>query len=248
MSSWLNPIATALDNSHQPVRIFFRDDDAGWANDRLYALLDVFANRNMPIDLAVIPEALEPILTNELLARWRQAPLLLGLHQHGFSHQNHEPESERKCEFGAARSKSQQHTDINAGKELIESYLGEANDPIFTPPWNRCTQDTVNILEDFGFEILSRDLSAKPFESTSLKHAPVSINWSRLIKSHDHPRTEIAKQLVSNIEQHQLTGVMFHHADMYAPHLADLAELLALLSSHPNTQAALIKNTAYTLQ
>jgi Uncharacterized protein conserved in bacteria (DUF2334) len=245
MSDWLLPIRQVLDNSPQPVRIFFRDDDAGWANDRLYALLDVFATWQMPIDLAVIPDALEQTLADELLVRWRQSPGLLGLHQHGFSHQNHEPETARKCEFGQARNHAQQAADIIKGKVLIDSFFGLANDPIFTPPWNRCTQDTVQCLQDVGFEILSRDLSAPPFANNTLKAAPVSINWSRLIKDHNHPREEIAKNIANSIQNNPLTGIMFHHADMAVSHLNDLADLLSLLSSHQNAQSALIKATVH---
>jgi hypothetical protein len=51
---WLDPVTAALDAAPAPVDVFFRDDDAGWATDRLLALLDRFAPHELPLDLAVI--------------------------------------------------------------------------------------------------------------------------------------------------------------------------------------------------
>jgi hypothetical protein len=43
VSAWLAPLREALDAAPAPVTFFFRDDDAGWRDDRLEALLDVFS-------------------------------------------------------------------------------------------------------------------------------------------------------------------------------------------------------------
>ena len=82
-----------------PVDVFFRDDDAGWRDDRLLALLDLFAEHALPLDVAVIPAALGEPVAAELRGR---AGARLGLHQHGFAHANHEPDG-RKHEFGPSR-------------------------------------------------------------------------------------------------------------------------------------------------
>ena len=42
MSGWLDPLRSVLDASDEQVRFFFRDDDAGWDDDALERLLDVF--------------------------------------------------------------------------------------------------------------------------------------------------------------------------------------------------------------
>src|SRR5690348_11558928 len=123
---WLDPLARALDAAPSPVRFFFRDDDAGWDDGRLLALLDVFAARGVPADVAVIPEALSPDLAAELRAR------PVGLHQHGFAHANHEAAG-RKCEFGPSRPVAFQRADIAAGCARLADLLGDAVQPIFTP-------------------------------------------------------------------------------------------------------------------
>src|SRR3954449_2685447 len=81
---WLRPVVDALDAAIAPpvpVPFFFRDDDAGWGDARLVALLDVFEARATGIDLAVIPRELDASLARELVARAG-----VRLHQHGLAH------------------------------------------------------------------------------------------------------------------------------------------------------------------
>ena len=49
-----------------PVPVFFRDDDAGWDDTRLFELLDRFAACSLPVDLAVIPMELDLAPAGEL--------------------------------------------------------------------------------------------------------------------------------------------------------------------------------------
>ena len=66
VKAWLDPLRTALESASGPVVCFFRDDDAGWRADRLRALLTLFAELGLPLDLAVIPAALERGEASEL--------------------------------------------------------------------------------------------------------------------------------------------------------------------------------------
>ena len=68
-------------------------------------------------------------------------PAASRVHQHGLAHVNHEPDG-RKFEFGPSRTHEEQRADIEAGRRLLAERLGDAVEPIFTPPWNRCTRDT----------------------------------------------------------------------------------------------------------
>jgi hypothetical protein len=153
--SWLDPVRQALDEG--PCTVFFRDDDAGWGDERLSALLDLFDRRGLPVDLAVIPAELRPTLTAELTVR---APAgAVHLHQHGVAHVNHEPAG-RKCEFGPARSYAAQAADITRGAAILADAFGDLVAPVFTPPWNRCSAVTADVLADAGFAVLSRDSTA----------------------------------------------------------------------------------------
>jgi hypothetical protein len=222
---WLAPVASALDAAPAPVTWFFRDDDAGWDDSRLLALIDRFGDREVPLDLAVIPRELGPDLARELRGRPG-----LGLHQHGFAHVNHEPQG-RKCEFGPSRTRAAQQHDIAAGRERLCELLGDALQPIFTPPWNRCTQDTGECLAELGFSALSREHRAEPLGIDGLRELPVHLDWVRLAPA------ELATRVAARIEAGGPLGVMLHHAVMAPDDLDRVSELLALVGDHERALA-----------
>jgi hypothetical protein len=220
---WLDPIRAALDALDKPPDVFFRDDDAGWDDARLDALLDRFARHGLPLDLAVIPAALDHRLADVL--RRRAATQPLGLHQHGYAHRNHEPDG-RKYEFGPYRTTAEQHRDIAAGAAWLHHLLGDLVQPIFTPPWNRCTHDTGQVLVDLGFTVLSREWRAAPLGIDSLTEVPIRIDW---VKPDAH------EELAAALATATPVGVMFHHAVMDAVDLGRADELLALLAEQVRT-------------
>ena len=236
MSAWLDPMRAALATGETPIAFFMRDDDAGWANSKLYALLDVVEEAGMPIDVAAIPAHLSLDCAVELDRRRKRAPGLR-IHQHGFAHVNHEAEG-RKCEFGASRDTLRQQADIRQGKDRLLAYLGPV-DPVFTPPWNRCTQATVAALQREGFRVLSRESHATQLDLGDLADVPVSIDWRR---KRDGVRTTpndtaiaIADQLRDGATQ---VGLMLHHETLEADDLKSLADLMALMNAHPRVRAA----------
>jgi hypothetical protein len=233
---WLDPLRAVLSQAAEPVDFFVRDDDAGWGDRELLALLDVFDLHAVPIDLAVIPCELRPRLARELLRRAESGPV--GLHQHGLSHVNHEPVG-RKCEFGARRSALEQHRDIRAGRELLQALLGDATDPFFTPPWNRCTPPTAEALAELGFAVLSRESAAAPLAAIAdLVEAPVHVDWVKRRAGSRLTAAELGLALAAAAEQHEVVGVMLHHAVMNAADREGVAALLALVGSHPNAHWA----------
>ena len=58
----------ALDAAPAPVRLWWRDDDAGRDHPRLAALLDIARRREAPVALAVVPAWLEPPCAARILA------------------------------------------------------------------------------------------------------------------------------------------------------------------------------------
>ncbi len=229
--SWLAPLRRALDAAPRPVEIFLRDDDAGWDDARLFELLDLVAARGLPVDLAVIPRALGPALAAELRERARRSPARLGFHQHGLAHLNHEREG-RKCEFGRSRPAAAQFADIAEGARLLAARLGPAVDPIFTPPWNRCTEDTGHCLAAFGFAALSRESRAPALEVEGLAELSVTVDWFAHRRGVPLTRVEVGELLAAGCGSGEPLGLMLHHAAMGPTELADLAELLDLLVRH----------------
>ena len=229
---WLDPVQAALDSAPAPVEMFFRDDDAGWANERLLALLDRFAEQALPLDLAVIPTELDDRLAAGLRARSATQPL--GLHQHGFAHRNHEPDG-RRYEFGAHRAAADQRADIEAGAARLRALLGDLVQPIFTPPWNRCTVTTGRCLVELGFSVLSREWRATPLELPGLDERPIRVDWLK---------PEFIAHLSEAIRDGGRVGVMFHHAVMDTDDIARADELLALLGRHERVRAGTILGRA----
>jgi predicted glycosyltransferase len=226
--AWLRPLEQALADAAEPVTFFFRDDDAGWADERLLPLLDRFAAAGGPLDLAVIPQSLEPGLAAELVVRRDAAGVHLGVHQHGFAHRNHEANG-RKCEFGPSRSAADQRRDIQTGRTRLEELLGPVLDPVFTPPWNRCTATTGACLVELGFAALSREARAEPLGVDGLAEIPVSVDWFGRRKGLRPTRSELGVELATAARSGGAVGVMLHHAELADGGLEDTVELLRLL-------------------
>lgn len=229
--SWLEPVRVALDEG--PATVFFRDDDAGWGDERLWALLDLFDRRSLPVDVAVIPAALHPALAAELAVRARSGGV--HLHQHGFAHVNHEPVG-RKCEFGPSRPYEAQAADIARGREVLGDAFGDLLDPVFTPPWNRCTSDTAAALAANGIAVLSRDSTAAPLQSP-VPEVPITVDWFGSRKGVRWTPYELADRLATAVRSGRPVGIMLHHAVTDSGELAAIGALLALLGTHPHTEA-----------
>ena len=230
MSGWLRPLREALDAAPAPVTFFFRDDDAGWDDARLFALLDLFAQRTVPIDLAAIPLDVTRQLAAALLARAERTQPL-AFHQHGYAHVNHETEG-RRCEFGPARAAAAQLEDIGAGRRRLAELFGPALQPIFTPPWNRCTAATGACLVELGIPVLPRDRTAEPLELDGLRELPVQVDWFAKRKGRPLGRAAVGEQLGARAGEPGPLGVMLHHVEMDTEDMTAMAEVLDLVSAH----------------
>lgn len=230
--SWLDPVRRALDEG--PCTVFFRDDDAGWGDERLWALLDLFERRSLPVDLAVIPAELRPALTAELAVRARSGGV--HLHQHGYAHVDHEPTG-RKCEFGPSRSYEAQAADIARGAAILADAFGDVVEPAFTPPWNRCTAVTADVLADAGFAVLSRDSTATPLPGARIPEVPITVDWFGSRKGVRWTPYELAERLAAAVRTGGPVGIMLHHAVTDDGEFAAISALLALFTAHPHTRA-----------
>jgi hypothetical protein len=242
-TSWLDPLRMSMDEASAPISFFFRNDDVGWEDARLFKLLDIFAQYEVPIDLAVIPKS----ISRETAARLRKLVAersgYVSVHQHGFAHVNHE-QTGRKCEFGDSRSLELQHSDIAAGKELLSDLLGPITDPIFTPPWNRCTAFTAACLQNEGFTLLSRDITAKQLDIADVMELPVSIDWFGHRKKIRLTPNEIADALSAAVSSQAPVGVMLHHALVDDEEREMIGALLKLLSSRSQVRCRLMREVS----
>ncbi len=226
---WLDPVRAVLENTPDKINVFFRDDDAGWSDENLGVLLDVFSGAQVPIDLAVIPKALTFNLAKSLNTRMKNQPL--GVHQHGYAHSNHETTG-RKCEFGPGRPVESQYKDIREGMQHMRGHFGDTHDLIFTPPWNRCTEATACAVRMLGFSALSRDMSAEKFPAAGLQELPISVDWCR----HSAQPGELGNSLANALRQKGPVGIMLHHAVMTDEDMNAVSTLLALMKHSKNVE------------
>jgi hypothetical protein len=237
----MQAVMSALDTVDSPVSFFIRDDDTGWNDERLFALLDCTRSVGVPIDLAVIPQATGLALAAELRAWVDDANRLVGLHQHGHAHSNHEPMG-RKCEFGAARDLDAQRADLVTGRQHLQDLFESRLDTHFTPPWNRCSSATPTLLATLGYTGLSRDRTAAP--QSALPELPIDVDWCKHQRQaeargthHDAASGDaIALDVAARVRSGATVGLMLHHAVMSDMELRRLQTWLACWSQHPKAR------------
>ena len=111
----------------------------------------------------------------------------------------------------------------------MRELLGDRLDPFFTPPWNRCTRDTGEVLVELGFTLLSREHKAEPLGL--LPELPVHLDVARLSPE------ELDTRFAAQVRNGGPVGVMFHHGVMEPDDMARASELLALLAGHEHVVA-----------
>jgi hypothetical protein len=232
--SWLDPVCHVLDNAAGPVTLFFRDDDGGWDDDRLFRLLDIFETASIPVDLALIPAEVSDNLARRLNDRLRSSAGRIRVHQHGYRHTNHESTG-KKCEFGPTRGTADQAQDLRAGQRRLVEVFPDFYDPIFTPPWNRCTQTTVDILTVSDHQALSRNVGARQLRLGGLSEIPVCVDWCGWQK-HPDGQDRISQAIAARAAARLPIGLMLHHAVMRSGARDDVAALLEFLSDHPKAR------------
>lgn len=240
MTSWLDPLRRTLDDTREPATCFFRDDDVGWHDARMFRLLEVFEKASVPLDLAVIPAEVTDTLARRLRDRLRSAAGRMRVHQHGYRHANHEGVG-RKCEFGPCRPAADQAADLQAGQRRMIELFPEFCDPIFTPPWNRCTQTTADLLAAQGYRALSRMDGAAALRLGGLTEISVCVDWCRSTAGSEG-RGRLAYHVADLVMRAAPVGIMLHHAVMISADRADLAAFLTLLGSHPNARCVSMRS------
>jgi len=236
-------LATLIDNSKQVLSVFFRDDDAGWANERLIALCERFGACGVSLDLAVIPDAMHGDAQETLYGLLQQHGTMLRLHQHGYTHVNHQ-QSGRKCEFGSDRSLGNQQSDIAAGQNRLRALFGHLIAPIFTPPWNRCTGNCSRALAELDFEVLSRIGGSAALDHCGLQDVSVTIDWQKKRAGVRRAGPDFDHYAAAQCKDLQTVGIMLHHAMMDAADLAHFTCFLEFLQDSPNVRLRTIMDIA----
>ncbi len=268
VSSGMNPTSFSLQNGNtrlpwqtelkenlaliqaegKEVRIFFRDDDIDEDEDTLIRLLDLFLAHGIPLNLAVIPDLLTEATVKRLHMRELWIPESLGLIQHGWRHINHE-QAGRKCEFGISRSLVDKFTDIARGKTRMEEAFGPRFFPAFTPPWNRCTEDTFGLLDELGFVVFSKDQGKELVQGHRFREISTTLDLYRWKGGAMlQPPDIITKTLISQLWELDQIGILLHHKVMDDTAFTFLDQLLKELRHCPQIRFHTLKTLSQQIE
>ena len=213
---------------HPGCRIFFRADDIAIPSRRQNLLLETFVRHDMPLCAAIVPTWITP-------GRWRQICAVVGdrhelfcWHQHGYSHRNHQTEG-KKQEFGPGLEAQLKRRHVIRGRDRLAEILGEHFLPVFTPPWNRLDQDTLQILGEEGFLAISRYRGDRLAAPPGLPDLACNVD---LHTRREANAREGWQALLAELEQAMaggLAGIMLHHNRMNGTSFLFLERLLGLL-------------------
>lgn len=214
----------------QSPTIFFRADDIGVPGDQFERLMTLFVKYRAPLALALVPAWLTPERWRVIQSLQKDCASLFCWHQHGWRHTNHEPKG-KKQEFGPARTPEAIRKDLISGKKRLMRLCGADFSSIFTPPWNRCTSQTLSQLKEMSFSAVSRRTGNPPPSLPGLPEIPVDVDlhtrkdinarsgWAALF-------TEFSQSIARG-----RCGVMIHHQHMNENAFAFLELLLRAVVS-----------------
>ena len=225
-------IERGLENGQGEAEIFFRADDIGVPGKQFSQLIQLFLDHHLPLCLAVVPTWLTTERFQILQKVTGKDSSQWCWHQHGWLHRNHES-SGKKQEFGPGRPPEKQLEDLNKGKERLFNIMGDSFAPFFTPPWNRCSLETLQGLQDLNFLAVSRSLRAQPVSPPDLPDLQVNIDLHT--RKESDPEISL-KTLLKELEQGIAKGrggIMIHHQRMNQTAFAFLALLLTIIASRP---------------
>jgi hypothetical protein len=228
----LTELFAAAAELHGPVRVFFRADDIGRMDSSFVRMMELFAAYDIPLCPALVPQWLNSE-TWQQISSITQKKQKLCWHQHGFSHTNHE-QTGKKCEFGQGRSSDAIRADILAGKMILKELLGNLFLPVFTPPWNRCSAATMDILQELKFAALSRSSNVQPSPPAGLPDLRINIDL------HTRRETDPRDGMQSLITECKAAlnngcmGFMLHHQRMNTTAFIFLENLFRAINAAAN--------------
>ncbi len=241
MTSWkyLSEELDAWATAGHSATLWWRDDDAVEPSPALARLLALAEARDLPLALAVIPAR-----ASVALAQWLESqPARTTLLQHGYAHQNHARDGEKKAELGARRPTNIVIEELTRGWARMAALFGETWEPVLVPPWNRIAEPLVPELAGLGYRGLS---THGPRAAALAAPGLVQVNSHLDIMHWPDPRgflgqAESLEVLVAQLRARRLgeadatepTGLLTHHPAHDEPAWAFLETLLDRLAGHP---------------
>lgn len=216
------------------AKFWVRDDDAVSATEPLLQLSRWAADAGTDILLAIVPSKADASLADQL----KETPGFIGA-VHGWAHQNHAPEGEKKQELGVHRPVELVCAELAEAKRRLKDLCGEQCLPVLVPPWNRIAPEVVGRLPALGFcglSTFSDAFSDAPIPGLQVQNSHVDIIDWRGTRG-GRPAEDLIAELVRKVEErarHALPiGILTHHLVHDAAAWTFLEDFGALVRSHP---------------
>lgn len=195
---------------------WWRDDDVVAPTDALGALAALSDLTGIPVHLAVIPAHVSPTLADLLATQPDLIPVV-----HGWAHENHAPEGQKKAEFGAHRPLPEMAAQARDGLDRLRALFGAALRPMFVPPWNRIAPEMIQTLPALGYRMISTftprqaAVAAPGLVRINTHLDPIDWRGSRSLADPDRLIAQMAQQLADRREGRadaaEPYGLLTHH-------------------------------------
>lgn len=232
MSDAFDPLRRVLDGfaeAEAPARLWLRDDDAVGPTPALDRLLALGAECNVPLTLAVIPQA-----TGQALADLLQG-LAVEVAPHGWSHADHAAPGAKSCELSATRPEADVLANLAAGLSRLRDLYGPRLVPVLVPPWNRIAPALIGALPGLGYRALSvfgPEQGAAPPQRINV-HVDL-IDW-RGTRGGQEDGALVA-DLVTRLKTGAPTGFLTHHLVHDAAAWSFTERMFAITTGHPGAR------------
>jgi len=225
-----------------PINVFFRADDIGVPSKNYTRMMTLFLKYQTPLCLAVVPSWMTQQRWEAMQDFIKKGADLFCWHMHGFRHMNHETEG-KKQEFGPARSSQELLDELSHGQARLQSILGQMLTPIFTPPWNRCSLETMIILKKIGFKGISRSHgNSPPPPPGGIEDFPIHVDLhTRKEKKAEDGWQKMQAEFITGMKS-SACGIMIHHMRMNDQAFIFLEYLLAQISKNKQIKTMTYKN------
>jgi hypothetical protein len=223
--------------------IYFRADDVAVPGKRFARLLSLFKRYRLPLCLAVVPAWLTCLRWQSIKWLGGKSSSLWCWHQHGWRHVNHETGG-KKQEFGSARSTSEIKQDLIRGKQRLEHLMEEAFYPVFTPPWNRCSLNTLQVLRDLGYVAVSRSRNSPPASPEELPDFSMDVDLHTPRETNPEAGLNNLFETLQQSLSNGCSGIMIHHQLMNDAAFDFLEILLKALINRKKIQLVNFKDLA----
>ena len=213
MNDWLAPVRRVLDRSPEPIRFFFRDNNVGREDERLYEMLDVFAAHEIPIDLGVITDLLSDSLARNLQARLVATNRRLALHAHKVIGHSFPARARTLADRKAAR------------ESILDATVGEGA--------SLCPEASA------ALNLISSDVTEPAVvASADSAGSPVRVHWCRYGPG---GREILGRHIALAASRGEPIQFVLNHASIFGSELVALEELLLLLANHHKAQCLLMR-------